>query len=84
MSGPTAISNELLVKFAAGVSRSSAQEILQRSGAQPIGAPTLDGRLFHIRVGDAGRIAAVKAALEATPGVEYVEAVQAVTIQPKN
>ena len=84
MSQPTAVANELLVKFATGISRANAEEILQRAGAQMIGAPTLDGRLFHVRVPDVSAVSAVKANLERVSGVEYVEPVQTVTIQPKN
>jgi hypothetical protein len=81
---PNIIPNELLVKFAPGVSRANAEEILQRAGTQTIGAPSLEGRLFHVRVPDANAVVAVKTALERVPSVEYVEAVQTVTIQPKN
>ena len=84
MSQPTAVANELLVKFATGISRANAEEILQRAGAQMIGAPALDGRLFHVRVPDVSAVSAVKAKLESVSGVEYVEPVQTVTIQPKN
>jgi hypothetical protein len=76
------VPNELLMKVAAGVSRGQAQEIVQRAGGQIIGDPVLDGRLFHIRVTDAGSLAMVKAALERASGVEYVETVPVVSIPP--
>ena len=77
------VPNELLVKFAVGVSTAQATETIQRTGAQIVGAPVLEGRLFHVRAPDPSLLAAVKSALAGAPGVEYVEAVHTVTIEPK-
>jgi hypothetical protein len=77
------VPNELLVKFAVGVSTAQATETIQRTGAQIIGAPVLDGRLFHVRTSDPSLLAAVKSALAGAPGVEYVEAVYTVRTEPK-
>jgi hypothetical protein len=78
---PNVVPNELLVKFAAGVSPAQAQESIQRAGAQVVGAPVLDGRLFHVRTSDPSSLAAAKSALEQAAGVEYVEPVHTVTTQ---
>lgn len=79
---PTSIPNELLVKFTAGVSPAHARETIQRAGAQVVGDPVLEGRLFHVRTSDPSSAAAVKATLESATGVEYVEPVQPVSIPP--
>lgn len=76
------IPNELMVKFTASVSASQAREIIQRAGAQVVGDPILDGRLFHVRTSDSRQLADVKHALESAPGVEYVESNQTVSIPP--
>lgn|GEM_PF-4740742 len=81
---PNTVANELLVKFVAGVSPANAAEILQRAGAQVVGAPTLEGRLYHVRLPDPSVLSTVKSALEKTPGVEYVELVGTVTTMPKD
>ena len=78
--GSRMIPNELMVKFAAGLPVTQARETIQRTGAQIIGEPALDGRLFHVRTADPNSFAAVKATLQSAPGVEYVEPVQAVSI----
>jgi hypothetical protein len=77
---PNQIPNELMVKFAAGISPQQARETIQRTGAQIVGEPVLEGRLFHVRTADSTALATVKGTLRGAPGVEYVENVQGVSI----
>src|SRR5262245_7393915 len=76
------IPNELLVKFVPNIPTAQAQNTIQGTGAEIVGNPTLDGRLFHVRVSDPSRLATIVKTLKTAPGVEYVEPVSRVSIPP--